>query len=229
MRSNEFIAEEIERIPAREFEGGSKFLSTNAGRENRKPLPNNSGLFYSMVANNLVAQIRIFDSLTTPVTIGQLILAPKKLGDLYGYEVDTITTHENYRGKGIGLALYGIVLSIMKKPLFAGSSQTPAGRLAWMKLNTIPGVDVKGWARLLDSVFDEDSDDLISTVMTLGGDYLGQSNGYRGVEHYFSFDVVPGNGELKPYLSKKLKLYKKDWREADSSLKTGLYATWTGN
>lgn len=58
--------------------------------------------------------------------------------------VEVITVDEDYRGQGIAKALYGIVLTIMKLPLVAGDSQTPGGRINWVSLASIPGVEVKG-------------------------------------------------------------------------------------
>ena len=59
-------------------------------------------------------------------------------------QVGSITVDEDYRGMGLAKALYGIVLTIMKKTLLAGNEQTPGGRRNWMSLASIPGVEVKG-------------------------------------------------------------------------------------
>ena len=66
-------------------------------------------------------------------------------------QVGSITVDEDYRGMGLAKALYGIVLTIMKKTLIAGSSQTPGGRRNWMSLAAIPGVEIKGFAQIDDS------------------------------------------------------------------------------
>ena len=60
-------------------------------------------------------------------------------------KVGVITVDEDYRGMGLAKALYGIVLTIMKRPLVAGSSQTPGGRRNWLSLSQIPGVEMKGY------------------------------------------------------------------------------------
>jgi GNAT superfamily N-acetyltransferase len=57
-------------------------------------------------------------------------------------QVSTITVDEDYRGVGIAKALYGIVLTILKRPLLAGTSQTPGGRRNWVSLASIPGVQM---------------------------------------------------------------------------------------
>lgn len=130
-------------------------------------------------------------------------------------QVDTITVDEDYRGQGLAKSLYGIVLTLMKKPLLSGSAQTPGGRLNWLSLSKIPGVEMKGYVTLHDF---ELLDKQIDTIMgQLGGQYIGKS----GREHYFAFDVVPGTGELAPAVKTSLsRVY--------GSYDTGLYAVWTG-
>jgi hypothetical protein len=141
-------------------------------------------------------------------------------------QVDTITVDEDYRGVGLAKALYGIVLTIMKRPLVAGSSQTPGGRRNWLSLASIPGVETKGY-------FSMDEDDLdptlsranknIDTIMgQLGGQHMGKG---RHGDEYFAFDVKPDTTkqELKAYVDTKLS---KVYGSYESN--TGLYAIWTG-
>lgn len=150
-------------------------------------------------------------------------------------QVDTITVDEDYRGAGLARALYGIVLTIMKRPLLAGSSQTPGGRKNWVSLASIPGVQMKGY-------FGIDEDDLnpsaersrfsnttpaaanknIDTIMgQLGGQYMGKG---RHGDEYFAFDVQPNTTgtELEAYVKSKL-------NQVYGKYDTGLYAVWTGN
>jgi hypothetical protein len=151
-------------------------------------------------------------------------------------QVDTITVDEDYRGVGLAKALYGIVLTILKRPLLAGDSQTPGGRKNWVSLASIPGVEMKGYVS-----FDEDdldpsaersrfsnttlakANDNIDTIMgKLGGQYIGKS-GY-GLE-FFAFDVKPNttSQELEAYVDTKVsKVY------SSRSDNVGLYAVWTG-
>ena len=130
-------------------------------------------------------------------------------------QVDTITVDEDYRGQGLAKALYGIVLTLIKSPLIAGSSQTPGGRRNWLSLSQIPGVEMKGYVRIYD---DELKGKQIDTIMgQLGGQYIGGD----GRRHYFAFDVVPASGELAPAVKTSLsKVY--------GRYDTGLYAVWTG-
>lgn len=153
-------------------------------------------------------------------------------------QVNTITVDEDYRGRGIGRALYGIVLSIMKRPLLAGGSQTPAGRQAWVGLSQIPGVELKGYVVLDEHDLDTDPYDSdtrtikqaeknIDVIMgQLGGQHIGRDQ--REYQEYFAFDVQPTTTakELQSYVDTKLtKVYSSDYR---SSNHVGLYAVWAG-
>jgi GNAT superfamily N-acetyltransferase len=153
-------------------------------------------------------------------------------------KVGTITVDEDYRGGGIAKALYGVVLTIMKRPLIAGSSQTPGGRRNWMSLSQIPGVQMKGYMRIDDNDFNTDpnprdrydraynkrTEERIDTIMgKLGGEYIGKND--RGT-HYFAFDVKPNTSkqELQAYVDTNLsKIYSTEYSSGG-----GLYAVWTG-
>jgi ribosomal protein S18 acetylase RimI-like enzyme len=153
-------------------------------------------------------------------------------------KVGTITVDEDYRGGGIAKALYGIVLTIMQRPLIAGSSQTPGGRRNWVSLSHTPGVQMKGYLRIDDSDFNTDpnprdrydrafnkqSEKRIDTIMgKLGGQYIGKNN--KNI-HYFAFDVKPNTTtqELQAYVDTNLsKIYGGEYSSTG-----GLYAVWTG-
>lgn len=181
-----------------------------------------------------------------PQIIGKLTLeVPYDGFPLKGaLQVGTITVDEDYRGMGLAKALYGIVLSVMKRPLIAGSSQTPGGRKNWVSLSQIPGVEMKGYFRISDAAFntiqpsryDDDwdkkymaktnaiVDQNIDEVMgKLGGQYIGR---VRGGDHYFAFDVRPttNGAELEAYIKNNLaKVY------GNTSFgEAGLFAVWTG-
>jgi hypothetical protein len=151
-------------------------------------------------------------------------------------QVNTITVDEDYRGGGIGKALYGIVLTIMHRPLVAGSSQTPGGRKNWASLSQIPGVEMKGYVAVDDYDLSTDpydaspgerkrAEQTIDTIMgQLGGQYIGNT---RGIE-YFAFDVQPNTTgqELQAFVDTKLsKIYSNDYRGRNDN---GLFAVWTG-
>jgi hypothetical protein len=159
-------------------------------------------------------------------------------------QVGTITVDEDYRGGGIAKALYGVVLTIMKRPLLAGSSQTPGGRRNWMSLSQVPGVQMKGYMRIADDDlqtrdpsnlgrFDDKrriasqnkaAENRIDTIMgKLGGEHIGQN---KFGTHYFAFDVKPNTTkqELQAYVDTNLnKVYSGGY-----SSSAGLYAVWAG-
>ena len=162
------------------------------------------------------------NSQTPGLLIGKLVLEDVPHFPLNGaLQVDTITVDENYRGQGVAKSLYGIALSILRRPLVAGRSQTPGGRRNWLSLASTPGVEVKGYLGLNeDRLKNADSD--IDTIMgRLGGQYIGQSRppGIR----YFAFDVVAGSGELAPAVKTSVsQIY------GHTMGNFGLYATWIG-
>jgi ribosomal protein S18 acetylase RimI-like enzyme len=175
--------------------------------------------------------------------IGKLTISDASFPLPKAVQVDTITVDEDYRGIGLAKALYGIVLTIMKRPLLAGSSQTPGGRINWVSLSQIPGVQMKGyfsidegdlepfepdtdddaWDKLHKKEHNKDVDKNIDTIMgKLGGQHIGRN---RLGDDFFAFDVKPNTTgtELEAYVKTKLsKLYGN--YESDA----GLYAIWTG-
>jgi GNAT superfamily N-acetyltransferase len=151
-------------------------------------------------------------------------------------QVSTITVDEDYRGVGIAKALYGIVLTILKRPLLAGTSQTPGGRRNWVSLASIPGVEMKGWVAIDETQLDPtvsrysgttpaQANKNINTIMgQLGGQHIGK-NSY-GTD-YFAFDVQPNTTGTELEAAVKTKLSRVYGSNYDSN--AGLYAVWTGN
>jgi len=151
-------------------------------------------------------------------------------------QVSTITVDESYRGAGIAKALYGIVLTILKRPLLAGTSQTPGGRRNWVSLASIPGVQMKGWLALDETELDASYrgwsrtspakvEKNIDTIMgQLGGQHLGQN---RSGTDYFAFDVQPNTTGTELEAAVKTKLSQVYGSNYNSD--AGLYAVWTGN
>lgn len=150
-------------------------------------------------------------------------------------QVSTVTVDEDYRGRGIAKALYGIVLTVMKRVLIAGSSQTPGGRQNWVSLSQIPGVEMKGYIVIEDYELEgnpqynnkrrvQQVEQTIDTIMgQLGGQYIGDSRDY----HYFAFDVQPTTTgqELQAYVDTKLnRVYTNGYRSDGA----GLFARWVG-
>jgi GNAT superfamily N-acetyltransferase len=165
-----------------------------------------------------------------PQLIGKLTLESVDEFPMKGaVQVETITVDEDYRGRGLAKALYGIVLTIMKRPLLAGSSQTPGGRRNWLSLSQIPGVEVRGWLKIDEERLDpnriDDAEKNIDTIMgRIGAQYIGKG-AWRG-HQFFSFDVQPGRTgkELEAAVKTQLnQVYNETYK-----VKTGLYAVWTG-
>jgi ribosomal protein S18 acetylase RimI-like enzyme len=169
-----------------------------------------------------------------PQLIGKLTLEhPWKFPLKGALQVGTITVDEDYRGIGLAKALYGIALTILKRPLLAGSSQTPGGRRNWVSLSQIPGVEMKGYIAVPDYEIDpsasrdryaaKDRETNIDTIMgKLGGQYIGNERG----THFFAFDVQPNTTgkELEAYVKQKTaSVY-----GGQTSFEGGLFAVWTG-
>jgi len=150
-------------------------------------------------------------------------------------QVSTITVDEDYRGMSLAKALYGIVLTILKRPLLAGTSQTPGGRRNWVSLASIPGVEMKGWVSLDETELDASKrgwgrtspakvEKNIDIIMgQLGGDHIGA--GPSG-DKYFAFDVRPNatGTELEAAVKTKLSQVYGSNYNSDA----GLYAVWAG-
>lgn len=157
--------------------------------------------------------------------IGKLSITPAdtRIGQFplaNAVRVDTITVDEDYRGRGIAKALYGIVLTIMQVPLVAGNSQTLGGRQMWVSLASIPGVEIKGYVGL--ETYDLNSRNIDTVMGQLGGEHLGRA---KDGEAFFTFDVQPSTTgqELEAYVKTYLsKIY------GDTDYNSGLYAIWSG-
>jgi GNAT superfamily N-acetyltransferase len=232
MRAQDFVTE-IERLKARDYPGGKDEIEYLAkSRAGLAPLPGGSGLLYNVQGNQSRPMIVIWDPQgpdarpSRPQPIGKLSLesAERQVPLPGALRVGSITVDEDYRGQGIAKSLYGIVLSIMRRPLVAGSSQTPGGRQNWVSLSQIPGVEVYGWVEVENYVSDRNSAFSIDVLMgRLGAQYIGES--YPDI-HVFSFDVRPNRTEKEMEAVVKTQLsrvYGEDWK-----VTTGLYAVWTG-
>jgi GNAT superfamily N-acetyltransferase len=135
---------EIARLPksdAGDF-GDKGTLADPKTPVKKKPLPGGSGFTYAVNkpdAENL--EIMIFDGDTLA---GELDLFYTR-DFMKTWRVETVVTDPDYRGRGLGKALYGIALSILKLTIEAGDTQTRHGQQMWLMLNSIPGVTVQGY------------------------------------------------------------------------------------
>ena len=195
-----------------------------------KKLPGDNPYAYKIVKNDEVIVIYMIDPDHDEI-IGKLELEsipfPLK-GAVY---VDYITVHKSYTGYGIAKSLYGIVLSILKLPLVAGSMQTPGGRKNWTSLNKIPGVKVIGYISIndyrIENMPDSKWEKVSDIIMNTGAQYIGVD---EHDSHYFGFEVESNKqaDELQSVYKNIVDLYT-DHDNYDSNLiSTGMYAQWTG-
>ena len=140
------LVNEIARIPQSELGGwGDKDTLEPMTKppKNRKPLPGGSGLTYAVNRGDPeFMEIMIFDGDTLAAELDLFAT----LDPLKTWRVETIVTDPDYRGRGMGKALYGIALSILKLTIEAGEQQTKFGQQMWLMLDSIPGVEVLGYA-----------------------------------------------------------------------------------
>jgi len=215
---------------------GKDFIALKSRAQEPKPVRNRRELVYQY-------ERRVYDwqrsqrDLNAP---GQLIgkLSVESVDSFplkRAVQVSTITVDEDYRGMSLAKALYGIVLTILKRPLLAGTSQTPGGRRNWVSLASIPGVQMKGWISLDETELDASDrgwggaspakvEKNIDTIMgQLGGQHIGKN---RYGDDYFAFDVQPNatGTELEAAVKTKLSQVYGGNYNSDA----GLYAVWTG-
>ena len=135
---------EISRLPKSEVgDWGDKGTLANPEHPvEKKPLPGGSGFTYAVERTGKGdIEIMIFD--------GENLAAEMDLFDTQDFmktwRVETVVVDPDYRGRGLGKALYGIALSVLKLTVEAGESQTKHGQQMWLMLNSIPGVEVQGY------------------------------------------------------------------------------------
>jgi len=115
----------------------------------------------------IIAEMDLIDSIYPPNT----------------WEVEGIVVDPDYRGQALGLALYGIALSELKLTLKAGKTQTRHGQSMWLKLNQIPGVEIRGVTKARRNQYRPRS----------GNEILGQNQQYV----FYTFPVEAGSRSMK--------------------------------
>ena len=229
MRAKEILSE-IYRIPKSNFEGGKSYLSVYGISRNdkQKPLPGGSKFTYFVNASSDETNVFLVDPTVRKngskgLIIGKLSLEqPIPSFPLANtLQVGIITLREQYRGQGLAMALYGIVLTVLHKNMLAGESQTPDGRKQWLKLASIPGCEVVGYAKFPDEMLN--NTESLDIVAELGGDYLGESE--YGRYQYFAFPLALGEKELLNALStNRVEPYIP--LRSTGAIETGLLARW---
>jgi ribosomal protein S18 acetylase RimI-like enzyme len=132
---------EIARIPQGDF-GDEDTLKSPKYDIEKKELPGGSGLTYAVGQPGPEdLEIMIFDGDTLAAELDLF-----ETQDVTGaWRVNTVAVDPRYRSRGLGKALYGIALSILKLTIEAGDTQTRHGQRMWLMLNSIPGVEVVGY------------------------------------------------------------------------------------
>lgn len=133
--------DEIAKIPQGDF-GDADTLAEPKYAIEKKPLPGGAGFNYAVGKPNAEdLEIMIFDGDTLAAEL-DLFYTQDVTG---AWRVNTVAVNPKYRSRGLGKALYGIALSILKLTIEAGDTQTRHGQRMWLMLNSIPGVEVLGY------------------------------------------------------------------------------------
>jgi GNAT superfamily N-acetyltransferase len=132
---------EIARIPQGDF-GDADTLRAPDYDVEKKELPGGSKFTYGIGRHGTEnIEIMIFD--------GDILAAELDLfytrDATKAWRIETVAVSPQYRSQGLGKALYGIALSILRLTLEAGDTQTRHGQRMWLMLNSIPGVEVVGY------------------------------------------------------------------------------------
>jgi GNAT superfamily N-acetyltransferase len=176
MRAQEFM--EIARIPVGDFGDKETLIPMNEPVASQ-PLPGGSGYTYHVKNSRNRKEITLFDdrTLIAELDLVDSIYPPNT------WEVEAIVVDPDYRGQNLGLALYGIALSELRLTLKAGKTQTRHGQAMWLKLNQIPGVQIRGVTKARHKNYKERP----------GNEILGQNQQYV----FYTFPVKPGSRSMK--------------------------------
>jgi GNAT superfamily N-acetyltransferase len=132
---------EIARIPQGDF-GDADTITAPKYAVKKKELPGGSGFTYAVGKPNAEdLEIMIFDGDTLAAELDLFYTRD----ETNAWRVSTVAVDPKYRSRGLGKALYGIALSILRLTLEAGDTQTKHGQRMWLMLNSIPGVEVMGY------------------------------------------------------------------------------------
>jgi hypothetical protein len=177
-RTDEDAVMEIARIPVGDF-GDKDNLIPMREPGSSQPLPGGSGLSYHVKNMKNKKQITVFDQ-------GQLVAEMDLVDSIHPantWEVEGIVVDPDYRGRALGLALYGIALSELKLTLRAGRTQTRHGQAMWLKLNQISGVEIRGVTRARRNQYRQRP----------GNEILGQNKQYV----WYTFPVTAGSRSMR--------------------------------
>jgi GNAT superfamily N-acetyltransferase len=177
-RTDESQVMEIARIPVGDFGDKDNLIPMREPRSSR-PLPGGSDYTYAVKSTGNRKEITLFDQ-------GKIIAEMDLIDSIYPantWEVEGIVVDPDYRGQALGLALYGIALSELKLTLKAGKTQTRHGQAMWLKLNQIPGVEIRGVTKARRSQYQQRPDNEV----------LGQNKQYV----WYTFPVEAGSRSMR--------------------------------
>jgi GNAT superfamily N-acetyltransferase len=177
-RTDESQVMEIARIPVGDFGDKDNLIPMREPRSSR-PLPGGSDYTYAVKSTANRREITLFDQ-------GKIIAEMDLIDSIYPantWEVEGIVVDPDYRGQALGLALYGIALSELKLTLKAGKTQTRHGQAMWLKLNQIPGVEIRGVTKARRSQYQQRPDNEV----------LGQNKQYV----WYTFPVEAGSRSMR--------------------------------
>jgi GNAT superfamily N-acetyltransferase len=140
-RTDEDTVTEIAKIPQGDF-GDEDTLKLPKYDVDKKELPGGAGFTYAVgepTPEDLEIMIFDGDTLAAELDLFYTQDATK------AWRVNTVAVNPQYRNRGLGKSLYGIALSILRLTLEAGDTQTQHGQRMWLMLNSIPGVEVRGY------------------------------------------------------------------------------------
>ena len=153
------LVKEIARIPQGDF-GDADTLTAPKYDIEKKELTGGTGFTYAVGKPNAEdLEIMIFDGDTLAAELDLFYTRD----ETKAWRVSTVAVDPKYRSRGLGKALYGIALSILRLTLEAGDTQTRHGQRMWLMLNSIPGVEVMGYnMERTDKYKPRPGDDIIS-------------------------------------------------------------------
>lgn len=246
MRANEFIVE-IEPIPSDHFPGGAEILlrGTKSKIPGLKPVPGmRSNFGFAVRSSDALTLIDIYVKEKDGWfrNIAALSIYPAH-SDMFpvknAYMVSYITTHENYRGRGLASKLYELYFRYVGKILLSGLEQTPGGQRNWVSMFKSDNLAVYGLTAIKDIVFTTDKhnteaaarranqlDRHIQDLMNMGAEYVGTTLRSRYKKHWFRVPLRRDRNKLEVLLkTSNVSMYSKDEME----IRSVLMATWAGH
>lgn len=174
---------EIDFLPQKEYLGGEEQLSALSTAMEKRLVPlEGTDYDYGFYRTPKFLQIYITNRGDDKQVIAEMELKSVTFPQQDAYTVDTVTTHERFRNKGLSKKLYEIALKIIKITLVAGSIQTPGGQRNWVSLANMPGVDISGYIAMDVKGFQrskEDVTDFIDDFFKQTPWPIGEAGGYE--------------------------------------------------